>query len=223
MLLPVFGALTLVAGTALAIRQTDLKLKLAYTTVSSLGLLGLLVGFGSHYAVEAAVLYLVAHSLFKGALFMVAGIIDHETGTRDITRLAGLRGAMPLTFAAALAAAMTNEGFRIVSGGTDSHLMLVDLRPFGVNGKIAQQVLDQANITTNKNSIPNDPEKPFVTSGIRLGTPAVTTRGMKEPEMDKIATLIARAIKSRENDGDLAQVRDDVVALTRRFPIHTAE
>ncbi|WP_454848662.1 putative monovalent cation/H+ antiporter subunit A [Rhizobium binxianense] len=109
-LLPVFGALTLVAGTALAIRQTDLKLKLAYTTVSSLGLLVLLVGFGSHYAVEAAVLYLVAHSLFKGALFMVAGIIDHETGTRDITRLAGLRGAMPLTFAAALAAAFSMAG-----------------------------------------------------------------------------------------------------------------
>src|SRR6185503_8205093 len=84
--------------------------------------------------------------------------------------------------ARALAAAMTSEGFRIVSGGTDSHLMLVDLRPFGVAGKIAQIALDEVNITTNKNSIPFDPEKPFVTSGIRLVTSAVTTRGMKESE-----------------------------------------
>ncbi len=109
-ILPVFGAATLLVGTLLAIRQTDLKLKLAYTTVSSLGLLVLLTGFGTDYAVEAAVLYLVAHSLFKGALFMVAGIVDHETGTRDITRLGGLRSAMPLTFAAALAAAVSMGG-----------------------------------------------------------------------------------------------------------------
>lgn len=109
-ILPVFGGLTLLVGTLLAVRQTDLKLKLAYTTVSSLGLLVLLIGFGSDYAVEAAVLYLVAHSLFKGALFMVAGIVDHETGTRDITRLGGLRTAMPLTFVVALAAALSMGG-----------------------------------------------------------------------------------------------------------------
>ncbi|MFS8044718.1 putative monovalent cation/H+ antiporter subunit A [Rhizobium sp. BR 314] len=109
-ILPVFGAATLLVGTLLAIRQTDLKLKLAYTTVSSLGLLVLLTGFGTDYAVEAAVLYLVAHSLFKGALFMVAGIVDHETGTRDITRLGGLCSAMPLTFAAALTAAISMGG-----------------------------------------------------------------------------------------------------------------
>ncbi|MBB3460145.1 putative monovalent cation/H+ antiporter subunit A [Rhizobium sp. BK377] len=109
-LLPIFGGLTLVTGSVLAIRQTDLKLKLAYTTVSSLGLLVLLTGFGSDYAIEAAVLYLVAHSLFKGALFMVAGIIDHETGTRNITRLRGLRKAMPLTFAIAMAAAFSMAG-----------------------------------------------------------------------------------------------------------------
>ncbi|MGM4980320.1 putative monovalent cation/H+ antiporter subunit A [Rhizobium sp. SG741] len=109
-ILPIFGAATLLVGTLLAIRQTDLKLKLAYTTVSSLGLLVLLTGFGSDYAVEAAVLYLVAHSLFKGALFMIAGIVDHETGTRDITRLGGLRSAMPLTFAAALIAAISMGG-----------------------------------------------------------------------------------------------------------------
>jgi len=109
-LLPFFGGMTLVTGSALAIRQTDLKLKLAYTTVASLGLLVLLTGFGSEYAIEAAVLYLVAHSLFKGALFMVAGILDHETGTRDVTRLSGLGPAMPLTCAAALAAAISMAG-----------------------------------------------------------------------------------------------------------------
>ncbi|MCV9997778.1 putative monovalent cation/H+ antiporter subunit A [Pararhizobium sp. YC-54] len=109
-ILPVFGAATLITGALLAVRQTDLKLMLAYTTMSSLGLLVLLTGFGAPHAIEAAVLYLVAHSLFKGALFMVAGIIDHETGARDITRLGGLRSAMPLTFAIALAAAISMGG-----------------------------------------------------------------------------------------------------------------
>ncbi|KQQ58560.1 cation:proton antiporter [Rhizobium sp. Leaf311] len=109
-LLPFFGGLTMLTGAFLAIRQTDLKLMLAYTTVSSLGLLVMLVGFGSEHAIEAAVLYLVAHSLFKGALFMVAGIIDHEAGTRDVTKLGGLRKAMPNTFIAALAAALSMAG-----------------------------------------------------------------------------------------------------------------
>ncbi|MNU81083.1 Na(+)/H(+) antiporter subunit A [compost metagenome] len=109
-LLPFFGGLTMLTGALLAVRQTDLKLMLAYTTVSSLGLLVMLTGFGSDHAIEAAVLYLVAHSLFKGALFMVAGIIDHEAGTRDITKLGGLRKAMPITFAAVLAAAISMAG-----------------------------------------------------------------------------------------------------------------
>ncbi|CAN7626910.1 putative monovalent cation/H+ antiporter subunit A [Rhizobium sp. LjRoot30] len=109
-LLPVFGGGTLLTGALMALRQTDLKLMLAYTTVASLGLLVMLVGFGSPYAIEAAVLYLVGHSLFKGALFMVAGAIDHETGTRDLTRLGGLRRAMPVTFAAALLAALSMAG-----------------------------------------------------------------------------------------------------------------
>jgi glycine hydroxymethyltransferase len=122
--------------------------------------------------------------------------------------------------AAALAEALTGEGFRIVSGGTDSHLMLVDLRPFGITGKIAQNVLDEVHITTNKNSIPFDPEKPFVTSGVRLGTPAVTTRGMREPEMASIASLVARALRGREDEALLAEVRNDVVALCSKFPIH---
>jgi multicomponent Na+:H+ antiporter subunit A len=109
-ILPVFGVTTLLVGTVLAVRQTDLKVMLAYTTVASLGLLVMLTGVGSDVAVEAAVLYLVAHSMFKGTLFMAAGTIDHETGTRDIRRLAGLRRAMPLTFGAALLAAISMGG-----------------------------------------------------------------------------------------------------------------
>lgn len=108
--LPIFGGTTLIVGTLLAIRQTDLKLMLAYTTVSSLGLLVMLTGFGTEKAIEAAVLYLVAHSLFKGALFMVAGIVDHEAGTRDVTKLGGLMAVMPITFAAALASAISMAG-----------------------------------------------------------------------------------------------------------------
>lgn len=109
-ILPAFGGVTLLVGAVLAIRQSDLKLMLAYTTVASLGLLVMLTGFGSQHAVAAAALYLVAHSLFKGALFMVAGLIDHETGTRDITRLGGLRRAMPITFLAALLAGLSMGG-----------------------------------------------------------------------------------------------------------------
>ncbi|MCY6381530.1 putative monovalent cation/H+ antiporter subunit A [Hoeflea prorocentri] len=108
--LPIFGGTTLIVGTLLAIRQTDLKLMLAYTTVSSLGLLVMLTGFGTEKAIAAAVLYLVAHSMFKGALFMVAGCIDHEAGTRDVTKLGGLMAAMPITFAAALASAVSMAG-----------------------------------------------------------------------------------------------------------------
>jgi multicomponent Na+:H+ antiporter subunit A len=109
-LLPFFGGITLLVGSVLAVRQTDLKLMLAYTTVASLGLLVMLTGFDTPHAVEAAVLYLVAHSLFKGALFMVAGAIDHEAGTRDITRLGGLGKLMPITFAAAIIAGISMAG-----------------------------------------------------------------------------------------------------------------
>jgi multicomponent Na+:H+ antiporter subunit A len=115
-LLPFFGGITLIAGTFLAVRQTDLKLMLAYTTMASLGLLTMLTGFGSAHAVEAAVLYLVAHSLFKGALFMVAGTVDHEAGTRDVTKLGGLRAAMPVTFGAALLAALSMGGLPLFFG-----------------------------------------------------------------------------------------------------------
>jgi multicomponent Na+:H+ antiporter subunit A len=109
-ILPLFGGATLIVGTLLAVRQTDLKLMLAYTTVASLGLLVMLTGTSWEKAIEGAALYLLAHSLFKGALFMVAGTIDHEAGTRDVTKLGGLRKAMPITFAAACLAALSMSG-----------------------------------------------------------------------------------------------------------------
>jgi glycine hydroxymethyltransferase len=121
--------------------------------------------------------------------------------------------------AQALAGALTNRGFRIVSGGTDNHLMLVDLRPKKLTGKIAQESLDRAGITTNKNLIPYDPEKPLVTSGIRLGTPAVTTRGMKEAEMNQIAALIAEVLEKPEDTAVQASVKNKVRALTAKFPL----
>jgi glycine hydroxymethyltransferase len=119
--------------------------------------------------------------------------------------------------AAALASGLTDEGFRIVSGGTDNHLMLVDLRPFGVTGKVAQEALDRAGITCNKNAIPNDPEKPFVTSGLRLGTASVTTAGMGEPEMAEIARMIAAVLRAPDDDGVRVDVLDQANALCGKF------
>src|SRR5688572_26543029 len=119
--------------------------------------------------------------------------------------------------ARALADGLSGEGFRIVSGGTDNHLMLVDLRPFGVTGKVAQEALDRAGITTNKNAIPNDPEKPFVTSGLRLGTAAVTTAGMAEPEMAEIATLIARVLRAPDDESVRDEIRDTAARLCSKF------
>jgi RpiB/LacA/LacB family sugar-phosphate isomerase len=121
--------------------------------------------------------------------------------------------------AKALAGALANRGFRIVSGGTDNHLMLVDLRPGGLNGKVAQETLDKAGITVNKNGIPFDTEKITLGGGIRVGTPAVTTRGMIEEEMMEIADLISRALAAREDEAGLAKVREDVRNLTRRYPL----
>ena len=121
--------------------------------------------------------------------------------------------------AAALASALAREGFRLVSGGTDNHLLLVDLRTFDADltGKEAQTVLDLAGITLNKNTVPDDPRSPFVTSGVRIGTPAVTTQGMKEPEMAEIAAHIARALRQRNDPAAVAAVRDDVAALCSTF------
>jgi glycine hydroxymethyltransferase len=117
----------------------------------------------------------------------------------------------------ALAEALVAEGFRIVSGGTDNHLMLVDLRPFGVTGKVAQEALDRAGITCNKNAIPNDPEKPFVTSGLRLGTAAVTTAGMQEEEMRQIASLIAEVLRKVDDDHIAEQVKAQAAELCSHF------
>jgi glycine hydroxymethyltransferase len=119
--------------------------------------------------------------------------------------------------ARALATALADEGFRIVSGGTDNHLMLVDLRPFGVTGKVAQEALDLAGITTNKNAIPNDPEKPFVTSGLRLGTAAVTTAGMAEDQMVEIAALIARVLRAPDDLAVREEVREASARLCSKF------
>ncbi len=117
----------------------------------------------------------------------------------------------------ALAEALAAEGFRIVSGGTDNHLMLVDLRPFGVTGKVAQEALDRAGITCNKNAIPNDPEKPFTTSGLRLGTAAVTTAGMKEAEMQTISSLIAQVLRKVDDDHIAEEVKAQAADLCAAF------
>ena len=117
-----------------------------------------------------------------------------------------------------LADELVKQGFRLVSGGTDNHLMLVDVRNFHITGKEFEHRLDEVQITVNKNAIPNDPEKPFVTSGIRVGTPAVTTRGFKEPEMVKIAQWMGRVARDFESCKD--QVRAEVDALCKQFPIY---
>ena len=121
--------------------------------------------------------------------------------------------------AKALAAGIAKHGYRIVSGGTDNHLMLVDLRPKDLNGKEAQETLDRAGITVNKNAIPFDTSSPFKPGGIRVGTPAVTTRGMKEEEMLEIAELVAEALNNRSDGGALENVRKKVIDLTSRFPL----
>jgi glycine hydroxymethyltransferase len=122
--------------------------------------------------------------------------------------------------AKALAAALMQKNYKLISGGTDNHLMLVDLRQSELTGKVAQETLDKARITVNRNAVPFDTRSPFVTSGIRIGTPAVTTRGMKEKEMEAIAGLIARALDKVGDDAALRSVGDDVRELCRKFPIY---
>ncbi len=119
-----------------------------------------------------------------------------------------------------LADSLMADGYRLVSGGTDNHLMLVDLRNKGITGKEAQIALEEAGITVNKNTVPFDTEKPFITSGVRIGTPAVTTRGMKEPEMKRIAELINKALMNRNNPEVLAAVKNDVLVLCQKFPLY---
>jgi len=119
-----------------------------------------------------------------------------------------------------LADTLTERGLRIVSGRTESHVMLVDLRPKGLTGKEAEAILGAAHMTCNKNGIPNDPQKPMVTSGIRLGTPAMTTRGFKEAQARQTANLIADVLDKPHDEANIARVREQVAALTRDFPVY---
>ncbi|MEM0968037.1 MAG: serine hydroxymethyltransferase, partial [Verrucomicrobiota bacterium] len=121
--------------------------------------------------------------------------------------------------AAALAQKLAEADHRIVSGGTENHLFMIDLRPKGLNGKIAQEALDHAGITVNKNAIPFDTESPFKGGGIRIGTPAVTTRGMKEAEMEKIASFIDQALSQKDSPDALEAIRQQVILLNRDFPL----
>ncbi|MDN7241792.1 serine hydroxymethyltransferase [Planococcus sp. N028] len=122
--------------------------------------------------------------------------------------------------AKALAEALMEEGIQIVSGGTDNHLLLIDLRSLNMTGKVAEHLLDEVGITTNKNTIPFDPESPFVTSGIRLGTPAVTSRGFKEPEMKEIASIMALLLKNPEDDSVKQEAAARTAKLTASFPLY---
>lgn len=125
--------------------------------------------------------------------------------------------------ALALANSLTRRGLRIVSGTTQSHLMLVDLRPKNITGKLAEEALGMTNITVNKNSIPNDPEKPFVTSGVRLGTPAVTTRGFKEEECTKLGDMIADVLDNPNDANNIAKVKMQSLELCKKFPVYTKD
>jgi glycine hydroxymethyltransferase len=125
--------------------------------------------------------------------------------------------------AQALARALVARGYQLVSGGTDNHLMLVDLRNKGLTGKAAEKALDVAGITVNKNTVPRETQSPFVTSGIRIGTPAVTTRGMREQEMARIAELIDQVLVSVEDAGVAERVREEVRTLASAFPLYPAQ
>ena len=122
--------------------------------------------------------------------------------------------------AKALAQAVGECGFRIVSGGTDNHLFMTDVFTKGITGKDGQNMLEAANITVNKNTIPFDTQKPMVASGLRIGTPAVTTRGLREPEMKTIAQLMARVLDAKGDTGVIADVKKNVKELCDRFPIY---
>ena len=122
--------------------------------------------------------------------------------------------------AQALAEGFLERGFRLVSGGTDTHLVLLDMRSKGLTGKDAEKILDDVGITVNKNTIPFDPESPFVTSGVRIGSPAVTTRGMKEAEMKQITEAINLALTAGENSEQLEKARSIVAELNSKFPLY---
>lgn len=119
-----------------------------------------------------------------------------------------------------LGESLQKEGINLVSGGTDNHLLLLDLTGLGLTGKVAEKALDDVGVTTNKNTIPFDPESPFVTSGIRIGTAAVTSRGFKEEDMDEIAAIIGLTLNNMEQEEKLAEARQRVKTLTSKFPMY---
>jgi glycine hydroxymethyltransferase len=121
--------------------------------------------------------------------------------------------------AKALAGALSAGGLRIVSGGTDNHLMLVDVRPLGLTGKAAEQALHAAGVVANKNTIPNDPQPPMVTSGVRIGTPAVTSRGMKAADMENVAGFILDAVRASDNESALKAIKGKVAKFASQFPV----
>jgi glycine hydroxymethyltransferase len=129
-------------------------------------------------------------------------------------------GKQVITNAQAMAKAFVDRGYQLISGGTDNHLMLIDLRNKGITGKKAQESLDKAHITLNKNAVPFDDKSPFVTSGIRIGVPAITTRGLKETDMETIAALIDRVLVAPDDETVLAQVRSSVMDLMKQFPLY---
>jgi glycine hydroxymethyltransferase len=165
----------------------------------------------------------IEKAVFPG---LQGGPLDHVVAAKAVAFAEAARpsfrdyAAAVLANAAALAEALAEEGFRLVSGGTENHLVLVDLRPFDADltGREAQEVLDRAGISANKNTIPADPRSPFVTSGLRLGTPALTTAGMGPEEMPVVAALLARALRRRGDDAALAAIRDEVATLCSKFP-----
>ncbi|MFA5411858.1 MAG: serine hydroxymethyltransferase [Candidatus Micrarchaeia archaeon] len=165
----------------------------------------------------------VDKAVFPGAQ---GGPLDHVTAAKAVC----FHNAMQPDFkeyahqvvknSKALADELNSNGLRLVSGGTDNHMVLVDLTSLGITGKDAQTVLERAGIICNRNTIPYDTQKPFVASGVRLGTPAMTTRGMKESEMKEIAALLMKALKNKDNADALASIRKEALALCSRFPIY---
>ena len=145
----------------------------------------------------------------KATCFKEALSEDFKTYTKQIVRNAKILGE-----------ALVDEGIRIVSGGTDNHLLLLDVTPLELTGRVAEEVLDKIGITTNKNTIPFDTESPFVTSGVRIGTAAVTTRGFKEEEMKEIASIISLTLKNIDNEEKLTEAEKRVAALSERFPLY---
>jgi glycine hydroxymethyltransferase len=165
---------------------------------------------------------LIDSQVFPG---IQGGPLEHVIAAKAVCFLEALQpsfkqyAAQIVSNAKALSARLQHNGYRITSGGTDNHVMLIDLRPNGLNGKIASETLDKAGITVNKNGIPFDTEKITLGGGIRVGTPAVTTRGMKEDEMMEIADLIHAALSQREDEGALAAIKEKVRTLTSRYPL----